>query len=130
MSRRVDQIIYEKVGGTVELVVRVSGNPVPEADDITWFFKGQKIISHDSRLNISADRTRLTIERITTSYYGDYECYVNTSAGSSSRNFTVEQACESMKCCYYEYNRIHCNNDYVTMFTYYCYFLLKCVCPW
>ena len=82
----------------VQLVVTVLGDPIPPAEHIVWYHNQSLITDQDQNLILSADRKRLTISSIGTRYYGIYRCYVMTTAGADSHNFTIERAGKAMKC--------------------------------
>lgn len=106
MSSDNSSLIYAVLSNAVHLVIHVFGNPLPQANDITWYHNNTMITNQDG-LILSDDRTELTIENIGIQQYGVYRCMVTTSAGTNNQSFTIKRCRESMKLlfeCYIDYS--------------------------
>jgi len=86
-------LLHARPGSTLQLVVKVLGEPSPQPSNIVWYRNGT-LIMEDQQLDLSYDHMRLTIRNIGTQLYGVYQCNVTTTAGSSSFNFTIERPCK------------------------------------
>ena len=87
--------LYAAPGSSLQLVVNILGNPMPQADQIMWY-RNDSLITEDQYLIISNDHMQLTIRNVGTQYYGVYQCNVTTTAGTRSQTFHIKRPCKSV----------------------------------